>query len=58
MTGKASRERRKEAVEAAKETVYHGTPMPDDFDERQERIYEEYVGKLGYSKSMYDWLEM
>lgn len=58
MTGKASRERRKEAVKAAEDTVYHGTPMPNHFDERQERIYDEYVDKLGYRKSMFDWLGM
>lgn len=58
MTGKASRERRKEAVKAAEMTVYHNTPMPDHFDERQRRIYYDYVDKLSYRKSMFDWLEI
>lgn len=46
MSGKASRERRKEAVKAARESVYKGkgTGGKNPFDnERQTRIFEQYV---------------
>lgn len=53
-----SRQRRVEAVKAARETVYGNVPMPEHFDERQVRIYNKYVEKIAIQKNNFDWLEM
>ena len=45
-SGKASRARRVEAVNAAKNTVLNGDSMPLSFDERQVRIYTKYLEQL------------
>ncbi|MNF63034.1 hypothetical protein D3C85_293020 [compost metagenome] len=53
-----SKLRYKQAVEAARKYVYGKIKeMPQHFDERQERIFNKYVGITQSQKSIYDDLD-
>jgi hypothetical protein len=59
MSGKNSRQRRKDAVNAARDAVYSSKGadysddmMPKNFDERQRRIFQKYYYQL---LNQYNW---
>ena len=53
-----SRQRRKDAVNAARDVVYgHIDEMPTHFDERQAKIFNDYVSYFRTTKSYFDGLE-
>lgn len=58
MSGANSRARRVEAVKAAEAFAYgHIKAMPEHFDERQDRIFNKYIGQFANRKSFYDELD-
>ena len=55
---KPSAMRRKQAVNAARAYAYGKIKeMPQDFDERQQRIFHKYVGIASAQKAYYDGLD-
>ena len=55
---KPSAMRRKQAVDAARLYAYGKIKeMPQDFDERQQRIFHKYVGIASAQKAYYDGLD-
>jgi len=58
MSGANSRAKRVEAVKAAEAFAYgHIKAVPEHFDERQERIFDKYVGQFANRKSYYEQLD-
>ena len=54
MSGKQSRAKRVAAVKAALCYVMCGDEMPNDFDERQARIFNKYVRQLETNRDEYE----